>query len=119
MQYKESYWEGMYWDGLDARDLGAHKVSSLLDLQPQLGIEKHILVKFIQAVKDEQGEEEVEHYWATIIPNVEDKQWIFHVWHEAVFYGSRALGIADPGKLCKTFILGQQGEIVSIQKMMG
>jgi hypothetical protein len=73
MQYKESYWEGMYWDGLDARDVGAHKVSQLLELQPQLGVERHLLERLIQFVSMEIGSAPLDqdHYEAKIRESIE------------------------------------------------
>jgi hypothetical protein len=112
MQRKETYWEGMYWDGIDARDIGALQLSKLDQLQVQ--VDQHLVSNFIRFVKDRESEKDLEKWWTTICQETEEI-WAFHLWHEAVFYGSRALGIANPGAHCKTYRLNVKGELISIR----
>jgi hypothetical protein len=117
MQTKESYWEGMYWDGLDARDLGAIHIPELVSTVEQmfqegelndsngLVLRTKVVPEFQNLVKTLESRPE-EEYWVTMVQEDDsEKLPIFkmHVWHQDVFFGSRAMGIVNPGELCMTY----------------
>lgn len=101
MQTKERYWEGLYWDGLNAEDVGAVNLK-----------DGHTDDPAIQAILDDakkrlqENFEQPENFWFTFLDFSEKTipYCALRLWHENVFLGARASGVGDPGAKCRDLV---------------
>lgn len=105
---KESYWEGMYWEGLDPEILGAFPVSDLSNahMLPELPTDGRLLqLARIQIPLDISRLESrpVTEYWVSLIQE-DDNCLEAILWHRDAILGSKASGSADPGKFCRRYV---------------